>query len=706
IIAKKHTDAQMATLEGLPHDQLELVRHCHRMFVRFIAQETLHALRDIEPVTVPLLNQVWHTIATTVDEDAPLDRYAFSQNKMDFEFLVSTADESKRQYAIDLVMTELLKPNKDLGDYPLGKLEKVDSFVYMRDMRSRSERSDARKRWRARALSDAQGKAGNPERRGSISSASVKGAAGDLADAIPSWFLIRPMSSLDGVRVLTHNYSIVTDEAARNVLAVMRQLLVVALRAANTRLLLEEMADTRLFPDQLVLPPSVPSDNVRPGIGQRRGLHVDLLVPRDEQLVGTHRLSASPSALQLANNSASHRDVHTPALVSSVAGSGLAISGIEPVPDAPLTAFDQEEGEQEQALSGGAFNIASIIRSYIPSNSAFYSCEEQFTHVFPLHPRIAPAKAALSVLASVMLNSRLDNQRNMFTVRDGGSIFYAVLAEYRRPYVSPFGESAPSGPRQLTSLSSAPTPAGGISSPMYGAEAMLPGAHTVATTSPDPTNYSSLGGASRVSMTSVLPLPYHTDAAPQIASAQMQTAATLGSGSRRRSPLLPAHITSAPALISSSGAGDTLDASTPESPLASPRMMRSDSFFRGVNRGAITESASQNHLSTTPDSPRGRYLPSSLALVEGQRHPGNAGMRPFDADGRSNASHRPARAASMYPHLDAPRSPTATRDVFNPDEGTATARATTPSTSAQPQLQQFRMPYTASTGAVPALGYP
>ncbi|KAJ2059640.1 hypothetical protein GGI17_004286 [Coemansia sp. S146] len=707
IIAKKHTDAQMATLEGLPHDQLELVRHCHRMFVRFIAQETLHALRDIKPVTAPLLNQVWHTIATTVDEDAPLDRYAFSQNKMSFEFLVSTADESKRQHAIDLAMSELLKPNKDLGDYPLGKLHKLGPFVYMRDMRSRSERRDARMRWRARALSDAQSKGGNPARRGSISSASAKSTVGDLADAIPSWFLIKPMSSLDGVRVLAHNYSVVTDEAARNVLAVMRQLLVVALRAANTRLLLEEMADTRMFPDLLVLPPSVRSDNMRPGIGQRRGLHVDSQATRDEQVVGTHKLSASPSALQLANIPASHRDVHTPAPVSSVAGSGLAISGIEAGSNTRQTTFGQEEQEQEQELSGGSFNIASILRSYIPSNPAFYSCDEQFTHAFPLHPRIAPAKAALVVLASVMLNSRLDNQRNMFTVRDGGSIFYAVLTEYRMPYVSPFGTSEPSGPRQLVSLSSAPTPAGGISSPMYGAEATLPGAHTVATTSPDPTNYSSLAGASRVSMTSVLSLANHTDAASQIVGAQTQAAVTPGSGSRRRSPLMPAALsTSALPPISSSGASDTLSAAAPESPLASPRMMRSESFFRGTTRHAIAESASQNHLSSTPDSPLGRYLPSSLTNLEGQRHSGNAATRTFDTEVRLNASQRQLRATSPFPHMDAPRSPTAIRDVFNPDEGNAMARATTPSSSAQPQFQQFRIPHTASTSAVPALDHP
>ncbi|KAJ2815848.1 hypothetical protein FBU31_006781, partial [Coemansia sp. 'formosensis'] len=194
IIAKKHTDAQMATLEGLPHDQLELVRHYHRMFVRFIAQETLHALRDIKPVTVPLLSQVWHTIATTVDEDAPLDRYAFSQNKMNFEFLISTADETKRQHAIDLAMSELLKLDSKIADYPHGKLHKLGTFVYMRDIRSRSERSDARKRWRARKLSDSQSKADHPARSGNFSSAAAKmSSRADLADAIPSWFLIKPV---------------------------------------------------------------------------------------------------------------------------------------------------------------------------------------------------------------------------------------------------------------------------------------------------------------------------------------------------------------------------------------------------------------------------------------------------------------------------------------------------------------------------------
>ncbi|KAJ2887788.1 hypothetical protein IWW38_005065, partial [Coemansia aciculifera] len=310
VIAKRRTDAQLATLEGLPHDQLELVRHYHRMFVRFIAQETLHALRDIKPVTTPLLNQVWHTIATTFDDDAPLDRYAFSHNKMNFEFLISTVDEAKRRHAVTLAMSELLKLDSSHTGYPLGQLHRMGDVVYMRDVRSRSERNDAGARLRARALSDAQSKAKSRVRGAGRSSmrsgvSSKKSSLADLADAIPSWFLIKPMTSLDGVRILTHNYSAVTDEAASNVLAVMRQLLIVALKAANTRLLLEEMADTHMFPDLLVLPDDIIQANSNyMGATQLRGPHAadSQATARDELMAGSGhgRLSASPSALQLA----------------------------------------------------------------------------------------------------------------------------------------------------------------------------------------------------------------------------------------------------------------------------------------------------------------------------------------------------------------------------------------------------------------------
>ncbi|KAJ2855045.1 hypothetical protein J3B02_002368, partial [Coemansia erecta] len=262
VIAKKHTNAQIATLEGLPHDQLQLVRHCHRRLVRFVAQETLYALRDIHPVTGPLLRQVWHTIATTVDEDVPSDRFEFAHNKIDLHFLISSSDQARRRHAMDLVMAELLKPDSLPARFPLGKLQQLDGIVYMRDVRSRSDRIEARARMRARALSDSNDTssssmivvASDMAQTQTQTQTQTQSQTADLADAIPSWFLIKPTATLDGVRILTHNYSAVTNEAADNVLAATRQLLMVALKAANTRLLLEEMAETRSFPDQLLLP--------------------------------------------------------------------------------------------------------------------------------------------------------------------------------------------------------------------------------------------------------------------------------------------------------------------------------------------------------------------------------------------------------------------------------------------------------------------
>ncbi|KAJ2795083.1 hypothetical protein H4R20_005998, partial [Coemansia guatemalensis] len=243
VLAKQHTNAQMATLWGLPHDQLELVRHCHRRFVRFIAQETLYALRDIRPATAPLLDQVWHTIATTVDDEVPADRFEFSHNKMDMHFVIPTPDVPRSRHALQLVMQELLRQDGLHADYSLGRLQELAGIVYMRDVRSRSARQQASVRIRARAMSDAHEDAA-PRRT----------AEADLSDATPAWFLIKPTARLDGVRILTHNYSIVSDAAADNVLAATRQLLMVALKAANTRLLLEDMAESHKFPDKLMLP--------------------------------------------------------------------------------------------------------------------------------------------------------------------------------------------------------------------------------------------------------------------------------------------------------------------------------------------------------------------------------------------------------------------------------------------------------------------
>ncbi|KAJ1655846.1 hypothetical protein GGF38_004687, partial [Coemansia sp. RSA 25] len=159
--------------------------------------------------------------------------------------------------------------------------------------------------------------------------------------------------------------------------------------------------------------------------------------------------------------------------------------------------------------------------------------------------------------------------------------------------------------------------------------------------------------------------------------------------------------TSALPTVSSAGAGDAHNAAATESPLASPRMMRSESLFRGSSRHAA-ESASQTHLPTTPDSPLGRFLPASLTNLDGQRHASSAATCTFDIEGRSSASHRLVRSTTLFPHMDVPRSPTASRDAFNADEGSIAARATTPTANAQSSLYQFRLPHVASSGAVPA----
>ncbi|KAJ2852756.1 hypothetical protein IWW36_000113 [Coemansia brasiliensis] len=414
-IAKQHTNAQMATLQGLPHDQLALVRHCHRRVVRFIAQETLHALRDIRPATVPLLNQVWHTIATTVDDEVPSDKFEFSHNRIDLKFLISSPDSTRLRHAMDLVMAELLRQEDERVEHPIGRLRQLGGILYMRDIRSRSDRMRARTRDHEQTFSD-----------------SIVTADGKIIDhAIPSWFLIRPTAALDGVRILTHNYSAVTTEAADNVLAATRQLLMVALKAANTRLLLEQMAESHKFPDQLVLP-----DAARNAAASRMGSHAE--IQSDISLVQHQRQEGSKVSPSL----------------SAATGSSKAL--------------------------GDPYDIASVLKPYIPDNPDFYVCPEQFHSTFRLHPRISPNKAVQAVLASGMMNNRLVNQRNMFFVRDGDSIFYALLTIDRIPHINPFGtsESASSTSRHSSSVTSAFTPT--IDAPAQGtfADAVSTAPHT------------------------------------------------------------------------------------------------------------------------------------------------------------------------------------------------------------------------------------
>ncbi|KAJ2092392.1 hypothetical protein IW138_001154 [Coemansia sp. RSA 986] len=640
IVAKQHINAQMATLKGLPHDQLELVRYCHRRFVRFIAQETLYALRDTKSVTVPLLNQVWHTIATTVDEDVPLDRFEFSQNKLDLNFAIDMPDAGKRSNAVRLVMAELLKQDSTPTSYPLGRLESVGDIVYTRDVRSRSARIEAGARIRARAMSDAQS---------GVATSSSKDAkehymgssTDDLTDAIPSWFLIKPTSGLDGVRILTHNYSIVTSEAAESVLAVTRQRLMVALKAANTRLLLEEMADSHRFPDLLI-----PPDYARLGMLSRTGSlravaqPPDAYAARDEGLLATAGKIMSDSQASLVQNTDGDGKMQK----------GSMYQGTH-VPPSALTGGTSGY-YHGQPSSMNPFNIASILKPYIPDNPEFYSCEEQFKHVFPLHPRISPPRAVQAVLASGMMNNRLVNQRNMFFVRDGGSIFYALLAIDRIPYVNPFNlGGSGKGPKAASSLSSMPGQTSTFATPMYSAEAILPGAHTVATTSPNPNVYESFRSGSRALFdlsSASFADPGAGEPAASISASQAQLSSRAKDDTRRRSPFVqPINTERSGSAIfvstaSAANNGVILSASIDGTQPASPRLGSADNVLRGNSRYSLSEAVtSYQSVSATPESPSSRHLVPSLTNLEDPGILTDSSRRLTEA-GRSPGPHQTA----------------------------------------------------------------
>ncbi|KAJ2159594.1 hypothetical protein GGF46_002918 [Coemansia sp. RSA 552] len=584
VIAKRHIDAQMATLKGLPHDQLELVRHCHRQFVQFFAQETLYALRDTKSVTVPLLRQVWHTIATTVDDEVTVNKFEFSHTKLDLTFLIPMLDETKRQHAVDLVLSELLKQDGARAEYPLGRLLEMGGIVYMRDLRSRSARIQARARMRARARSDAQGGALQREP-----------SPGDLSDSIPSWFLIKPTRELDGVRILTHNYSAVTGKAADSVLAAARQLLMVALKAANTRLLLEEMTETHKFPDQLVLPDAARANIGSDAGGARQGSYPKLQPGRDGADVSSQKLSAvnklqkTPSLDTRASTPAASGTPTTP-MITAATGT-------------PTVTSRPESRAERQPRSGDPFDIASVLKPYIPDSPDFYTCEEQFTSSFPLHPRISSRKAIHAVLGSGMINNRLVNQQNMFFVRDGDSIFYALLTVDRIPYESPFGSSRP-GRRNPESVISVPTPRTDNGSPFHGSEAAMRGAHTVATTSPDPSAFLQYSRAA--SRLSIVP-----------ATADSEVSAPHTPGLIGHAPLVPIsgsatglHIATAP----TSAGGHN------ENPSILPRAGRSELMFSGAHRYSDAEAAPQPGVPTPmPGSPSNRYVMSSLTNLERER---------------------------------------------------------------------------------------
>ncbi|KAJ2315471.1 hypothetical protein IWW52_004038, partial [Coemansia sp. RSA 2704] len=619
VIAKQHINAQMATLQGLPHDQLELVRHCHRRFVRFIAQETLYALRDIRPVTAPLLSQVWHTIATTVDDEVPSDKFEFSHNKLELKFLIATPDMGRRQHALALVMSELLKQDGVHAEYPLGRLNELDGIVYMRDVRSRSDRIQAKARIRARALSDAAASGESPRRQPT--------AAVDLSDAIPSWFLIKPTAEKDAVRILTHNYSIVTNEAADNVLAATRQLLMVALKAANTRLLLEEMAETHRFPDQLVLPDAARANTASAAAvaaaaasSSRLGSFTDTQTVRDEAAAQKH------SGGDRAPKGTSQRDMHT-------AGSAAALPGPAPVVTSGADGTAAAHPAGRAPGTGDPYDIASVLKPYIPDNPNFYACEEQFHSTFPLHPRVSPNKAAQAVLASGLMNNRLVNQRNMFFVRDNDSIFYALLTIDRVPYVNPFG--ATSGPgssasRQSGSVTSAPTPTIDAASPACAPEGT--GAHTVATTSPDPTAFLQ-----------------HAVSAAQLVAAPAEAAGTaLTPNMPRRPSVVPGTPSRLMTELPMAEDTDGTFATGSGAP-TTPRSGRPELIFNSAHRYSVTEAmAPPPSTGTAPGSPSARYFMSSLTNLEHERWNAH-GSEPHSpvVSTSSSGAHMPDTAVAM-----------------------------------------------------------
>ncbi|KAJ1821736.1 hypothetical protein LPJ75_000640, partial [Coemansia sp. RSA 2598] len=252
---------------------------------------------------------------------------------------------------------------------------------------------------------------------------------------------------------------------------------------------------------------------------------------------------------------------------------------------------------------------------YIPDSPEFYACDLQFSSMFPLHPRISPQKAIQAVLASGMMNSRLTNHRNMFFVRDGSSLFYAVLSIGRKPYINPFTNPPPApSAMPATSSSGLPVPAiagawagrqaqSTVPSPQCTVEHVASGAHTVATTSPDPSGY----------------MP-HADSL----SLMQQTASSIA---RRRSPLAPPMATTSALTLSALAGSDGMGpVGIDLKQSGSPRLtaIRAESPFKAGFGGDVRQvvddaSARNTNISSTPESPSTRYFVSSLTNVDGQQ---------------------------------------------------------------------------------------
>ncbi|ORX68282.1 hypothetical protein DL89DRAFT_268781 [Linderina pennispora] len=391
----------------------------------------------------------------------------------------------KRRHAMDLVIRELLKDHGSQSHYPIGKLHELG------------------------------GACGSNE-----PPAQPAEPASVLSDAIPSWFLIKPTPELDGVQILTHNYSVITGESADNVLAATRQLLRIALQAANTRLLLEEMAETHLCPSMLVVPDHK---------------------SRREKKAGQAVLLESQSDM--------------PATAATAVSASVATSGHPQLAPEALSA-------------GGPYDIASA----------------QYMATFPLQYRTRAKVAIQTVISAGMVNNRIDNRESMFFVRDGQSIFYASLDEgiLSDTDGTLLDATVEPGSAELALPESAVAELGQSTS-----DSASPGsgAHTVATTSPDPSAFTPYGQAN---------------------ACTTQAAA----GLRKRSPLVPTvNIAALSSLVTRTEAATPAGSSNTAFYAGSPR--------RGTGRRNMPETAPP---SAVPGSPTGsRFMLSSLTNLQGQR---------------------------------------------------------------------------------------
>ncbi|KAJ1952008.1 hypothetical protein EC988_003788, partial [Linderina pennispora] len=236
---------------------------------------------------------------------------------------------------------------------------------------------------------------------------------------------------------------------------------------------------------------------------------------------------------------------------------------------------------------------------------------------FPLQYRTRAKAAIQTVISAGMVNNRIDNRESMFFVRDGQSIFYASLDEGILSDTDGTLLDATVEPGSAESALPESTAAelgqstSDSASQVYAAEA-LPGsgAHTVATTSPDPSAFT----------------PYGQANAGTFADTGLNASTQAAAGLRKRSPLVPTvnivHQSTSSAALSS--LATRTEAATPAGSsntafyAGSPRRSTGpDSIFTRGSRRNMPETAPP---SAVPGSPTGsRFMLSSLTNLQGQR---------------------------------------------------------------------------------------